>query len=341
MDEKAEEYKKLLSEYIETEDEKALYGAELVSKEFIKQNILPDEIVNIHIKSLKELYPDLIEDFERSMDFMLEAMISYGLAHQEIQLLREQQIALKSEISIAANMQETLLQTEKPDESGLDIGVISVPANQMNGDYYNFLEGTNHSIGIAMADVMGKGIPAALCMSMIKYSLDSLPYEYMSPASILSSLNRVVERNIDSNMFITMVYAQYFLDTGKLVFSSAGHEPSYYYNAKEDTFEELNTRGLVLGVTKEVNYEEKEITIYDDDLVIFLTDGVTECKEGDRFIEIDEVLEVIRKYIHLPAQEMVEEVYKYFERLQDFQLQDDFSLMVLRKSSLTSADSGY
>lgn len=330
--EKAEEYKRLLAEYIETKDEKALYGVELVSKAFIKEKILPEEIVNIHIKACQELFPERFEPYEHTLDFLLEAMISYGLAHQEIQDLKEKQMALTSEISIAAEMQKRLLRTQKPNVPGVDIGVISVPANQMNGDYYHFLEYADGSIGIAMADVIGKGIPAALCMSMIKYSMDSMPQETLSPHEILANLNRVVERNIESNMFITMIYAHYFPNSGKLIYSSAGHEPGYYYNAEQNTFSEITTRGLVLGVTQDVSYENQELLMNQNDLVVLLTDGVTECREGDRFIEIHEVLEVIRKYKHLPAQEIVEKVYKYFERLQNFQLQDDFSLMILRKT---------
>ncbi len=326
-----EEYKRLLATYIESQDEQSLYGVELVSKELIKYNILPEEIINLHIKALKELYSDLSIEFELSMNFLLEAMIAYGLSHQEIQNLREEQTALKSEISIAAEMQETLLHTEKPEIKGLDIGVISVPAHQMNGDYYNFIENGDGSLGIAMADVIGKGIPAALCMSMIKYSMDSFPEGTTSPCTVLKSLNRVVERNIDSNMFITMIYAQYAPSTSRLTFSSAGHEPGYYYHASENHFTELTAKGLVLGVSRDVDYEERELEIHENDLVIFLTDGVTECRDGERFIEINEVLDVIRRYVDLPAQEMVNQVYKYFERLQDFQLRDDFSLLVLRK----------
>lgn len=328
----AEEYKKLLAAYLESQDEQTLYEVELVSKWFIRHNILPEEIINLHIKALKELYPNLFVDFEHSMDFLLEAMISYGLAHQEIQMLREEQIALKSEISIAAEMQQTLLGTQKPEIEGLDIGMISVPANQMNGDYHHFIKNSDGSLGIAMADVIGKGIPAALCMSMIKYSMESIPEESMSPRAILKNLNRVVERNVDANMFITMVYAHYTPATCKLNFSSAGHEPGFYYNASEDRFTEITAKGLVLGVSKEVDYEERELVINENDLVIFLTDGVSECRDGDRFIEIEEVLDVIRKYMDLPAQEMVNQVYKYFEKLQDFQLRDDFSLLVLRKT---------
>ena len=67
----AEEYKKLLAHYLESQDEQSLYGVELVSKAFIKQNILPEEIINLHIKALKELYPGMFEEFEHSMDFLL------------------------------------------------------------------------------------------------------------------------------------------------------------------------------------------------------------------------------------------------------------------------------
>lgn len=327
----AANYKDLLNRYIETQDEQSLYGAEQISKSFIKNNILPEEIVSLHNQALAELYPDLFEDFQRSMDFLMETMISYGLAHQEFQTLREQQIELKSEIAVAAGVQHTLLATSKPEIEGLDIGVISVPANQMNGDYYHFIKGEDGSLGVAVADVTGKGVPAALCMSMIKYSMDSFPEETMSPKAILSNLNRVVERNIDPSMFITMFYAQYNPKVNKLLYSTAGHEPGFYYSAKTDAFSEIEAKGLVLGVSKETKYQQYEQCVDKGDMIVLLTDGVTECRQGDRFIESDEVLEVIKEHIHLPAQEIVEHVYKHFERLQNFQLRDDFTLIILRK----------
>ncbi|MFD1362015.1 PP2C family protein-serine/threonine phosphatase [Lentibacillus salinarum] len=324
-------YRHLLKHYIDIQDEQSLYGAEQISKAFIKNNVPPEEIINLHIRAMSELYPDLPDSFRHSMNFLLEIMIAYGIAHQEYHSLREVQSELKSEIAVAANMQDTLLATTKPDTEDLDIGVISVPAQQMSGDYYHFLTGKDGSLGIAVADVIGKGIPAALCMSMIKYSMDSLPEATMSPQTILKNLNRVVERNVDSSMFVTMFYAQFLPEESTIRYSSAGHEPGFYYNAKTKTFEEIETKGLVLGVMPDVDYRQYERTIDRGDMVILLTDGVTECRQGDRFIEVDEVLEVIEQYIDLPVQEMVHKVYKHFERLQDFQLRDDFTLIVLRR----------
>lgn len=327
----AVDYKSLLKEYIETLDEKSLYRAEQVSKSFIKESIPPEEIINVHSQALTELYPNINKEFFYSLNFLLEAMISYGLAHQEFQALREEQLKLRTEIAVAAKMQETLLATSKPYIEGLDIGAISVPAEQMNGDYHHFVKGEQGTFGIAIADVIGKGIPAALCMSMIKYSMESFANETTKPNIILRNLNRVVEQNVDSSMFITMFYGQYLPLTRKFLYASAGHEPGFFYNSSIDEFIEIETEGLVLGVLPNSEYEQYELTINSNDMIILLTDGVTECRCGDRFIERKEVLEVIRENIYLPAQELVNQVYKYFERLQDFQLKDDFTLIVIRK----------
>lgn len=325
------EYKNLLKEYIETQDEKYLYEADQLSKSFLKDNILPEEIVNLHNQALQEVFPELSKEVKDSMSFLLETMISYGLAHQEFQTLRDEQITLKSEISVAASMQSTLLATKKPEIEGLDIGVVSVPAHQMNGDYYHFIKTDEGNLGIAIADVVGKGVPAALCMSMIKYSIDSFPEASIRPSSILRNLNRVVERNVDASMFITMMYVEYIPAEKLLRFASAGHEPGIYYEKATDTFREFSTKGLVLGVFSEGEYTEDEIKLENGDMVVLWTDGVTECREGERFLETEEVLEVIKSFNHLPAQEQVDEAFKYFERLQGFQLRDDFTLIILKK----------
>lgn len=328
----ADKYKMLLKDYIETLNENSLYRAEQFSKNFIKSSVPPDEIVNLHNQALMELYPELSTEIQHAMNFLLETMISYGLAHQELETIKEKQMELKSEISVAASMQETLLATTTPQIKGLDIGVISVPAEQMNGDYHHFIKPDDGSLGIAIADVIGKGVPAALCMSMIKYSMDSIPKELMKPQTILENLNRVVERNVDPSMFITMLYGQYIPLEGRFLYASAGHEPGFHFDSEKNEFNEIKTRGLVLGVLPDSAYKQYELEIKINDMIILLTDGVTECRQGDRFIERQEVLEVIKQYAHLPAQELVNQVYKKFERLQHFELKDDFTLIILRRN---------
>lgn len=326
-----ENYRDLLQEYIRTKDERALYQAEQFSKNSMQQNISPEEIINIHLRSLQEIYPELPQHILDSFDFLMETMMSYGLAYQEFQALREKQLELKSEIAVAANMQKTLLSTVKPEMEGLDIGALSVPAKQMNGDYHHFVVDDEGALGVAVADVIGKGVPAALCMSMIKYAMDSFPELRMDPKYILGSLNRVVERNVDSNMFITMMYGMYNTRDHTFSYSSAGHEPGFYFDKEADEFKEISAPGLVLGVSGDSMYEQYQMQVEKGDMIVMLTDGVTECRKGDEFIEQEEILEVIRENKELPSQEIVENVYKYFERLQDFQLRDDFTLIVLKR----------
>src|SRR5699024_10933896 len=147
----------------------------------------------------------------------------------------------------------------------------------------------------------------------------------------LKNLNRVVEHNVDPSMFITMLYAQYIPSEMKLLYSFAGHEPGFFYDSQTNTFAEMKTEGLVLGVLPDSVYHEQAKTVQKGDMIVFLTDGVTECRQGERFIEREEVLDVIQKHLHLPAQKMAESVYKYFERLQSFRLGDDFTLMIIRQ----------
>lgn len=166
---------------------------------------------------------------------------------------------------------------------------------------------------------------------MIKYAMDSFYDELMSPSAILRNLNSVVERNVATNMFITMFYGQFFPKTGTLRFASAGHEPGFVYRAESEKFVEINAKGIVLGVLKNTHYNQYELVLEKNDMFVLLTDGVTECKRGDRFIKREEVVEIIKMYAHLPAQEHVEKVYEHFNQLDDFELRDDFTLIIVKK----------
>lgn len=264
-----------------------------------------------------------------SLDFLLEVMISYGLALREHQTLKNKRWELRSEIEVAANVQQTLLGTKVPASSTLEIGAISVPAKQMNGDYFHFVEEEHGGLSIAIADVIGKGIPAAMCMSMIKYAMDSLPDSRKNPSYVLENLNNIVERNVDPSMFITMFYGSYNPETNLFDYASAGHEPGFYYDAKADSFEDLEAKGLVLGVDRHVKYLQYE-RLSKGDMIVLLTDGVTECRTEEGFIERLDIIKLIRKYMHLSPQEIVESVYKELEKLQHFQLRDDFTLIILK-----------
>lgn len=326
-------YRDILGNYIQTQDEQVLYQGQKLSRKSLENEVSPEDIVSIHKEVIEEIYSDIPEKVLHSLDFLLEVMISYGLALREHQTLKSKQRELRSEIEVAANVQQNLLGTNIPDNvDTLEIGAVSVPAKQMNGDYFHFVDEDNGGVSIAIADVIGKGIPAAMCMSMIKYAMDSLPDSRKNPSYVLENLNNIVERNVDPSMFITMFYGTYHPAHNLFTYASAGHEPGFYYEASTDTFHDLEARGLVLGVDLGGRRIIKKKELHKDDMIILLTDGVTECRTEEGFLERLDIIKLIRKYMHLTPQEIVEAVFKELEKLQEFQLRDDFTLIILKKA---------
>jgi sigma-B regulation protein RsbU (phosphoserine phosphatase) len=324
-------YRDILGNYINEQSEQALYASQKFSRKSIEHKIAPEEIISLHKNLLTEMYPEIPENVMHSFDILLEVMIGYGIAYREHQSLRHQQEEFRSEMEIAANVQQTLLGTTIPTIAGLDIGAISVPARHMNGDYFHFVQDENNNISVAIADVIGKGIPAALCMSMIKYAMDSLPENRLDPSSILENLNRVVEQNVDPSMFITMFYGMFRPSNNIFYYASAGHEPGFYYDSITKEFSELTARGLLLGVEKRTKYTQYEKEIHPGDMVILMSDGVTECRTEEGFVEKETLIGYINKYKHLNAQEIVNNIFRELEKLQHFQLRDDFTLIILKR----------
>lgn len=331
LNEDGKVYKDLLKKYLESNDKTFLNEAKKMSVSFVSRNMYPEDIFKLHKNAISSICEGVEEVHHKSLEFLLESLIAYQNAQEEYEKLKLEQLELKSEIQIAANMQKTFLKTEIPHIEGLDIGAISVPYHQLNGDYMHFVETDDGSLRVAIADVIGKGIPAALAMSMIKYAIDSFYEDDMSPKTILRKLNRVVEKNVTSNMFITMFYGQYYPCSSIFRFASAGHEPGFIFRAKEKKFVEIGAKGLVLGVLKNTHYNQYETKIEKGDMIILLTDGVTECRTGNRFIKREEVLEVIEQYAHLPAQQHVEKVYMHFNDFNQYELKDDFTLIIIKK----------
>lgn len=325
------QYQEILNEYVKKQTEQNLYVGQNFSRQLILENISPEEVISMHKAAIRELYSDLPDVVWHSFDFLIEMMINYGLALQERQSLLKRQEELKVEMDLAANVQETLLKTKLPSLDGLDIGLLSIPAKKMNGDYIYFVSDYDGYAGVAVADVIGKGLPAALCMSMVKFGMDSLNSSHAMPKDVLSVINRIVEKSVDDSMFVSMFYANYDASAAKLTYGSAGHEPAILYRANTGGFDELEAKGLLLGVSPAAVYEEHSVTLGKGDMVIMMTDGVTEGRTEEGFIERDVIYELIEQKKDEPAQAIVQHVYDELERMQNAELQDDFTLVIYKK----------
>lgn len=332
MKELQKQYTKILADYIEEQTERNLYIGQNFIRQLLQKNIAPEEVIHIHKSAVEEIINDFPDELRYAYDFLIEVMIHYGLALSEHKSLLQQQEEMQLELQVATNIQNMILKSTIPNIEGVDVGMISVPARKMSGDYVHFVDDSNKYVGIAVADVVGKGIPAALCMSMVKYGMDSLEHSESEPARVLEVINRIVEKSVDDSMFVSMFYGRYDVETSTFAYGSAGHEPALHYDAATGVYTELEAKGLLLGVLPEGNYQQREIQLNTDDLVIMMTDGVTEIRTNLEMDALEKITSIISEHRHELVQNIVDYVFKELEKLQDFELSDDFTLVILKKN---------
>ncbi len=330
IDTLVEKYNIIFDKYIASKNEKDLDGLQDLSFEAIENDVSPEEIVSLHKDLMleKEL---TAEEAKYSMDVLLEMIIGFGFSYRDYKALVRKMEAHDKEMDVAVSLQSMMLKTSIPKLDSIEIGAISVPAQRVNGDYFNLIDHRDGTMSFAVADVIGKGIPAALAMSMIKFGMDSYGHSQL-PSDGLKRLNRVVEKNVNQNMFVTMFYGLYEEVNSKFYYSSAGHEPGYIYRDNSDTFQELSARGIVLGINPSTRYDQEEHQLEMGDMIIVFTDGFSEIRRlNGEFVSTEELLEIIREYKHLHPQDIVQVVYEELLKQQDPKKRDDLTILIIKK----------
>lgn len=201
------------------------------------------------------------------------------------QLVQQQQAAarererIEQELRVARVIQQTLLPKELPQLDGWQIAALWQPARAVSGDFYDFTAFPDGHLGMVIADVTDKGVPAALVMATTRSILRSAAERWSSPGQILYQANNLLVPDIPPNMYITCLYALLDPTTGKLRYANAGHPPPYQSNSEQVV--ELRARGMPLGLMPDMEYEEKETTLVPGDSVFFYSDGLIEAHNPD------------------------------------------------------------
>ena len=198
----------------------------------------------------------------------------------------EEQSLLEDELTIASRIHRALLPQQVERIEGFDLGVKSLAARSVGGDYYDFLSGNNGSTKIVIADSMGKGIPAGLLMSNLQGALRVLAPEIQSPGALLGKLNWWLCRNVPVSKFISLACIDMTPTTSSFAirYANAGHPPIILVRA-DGTCMNLLPTGGVLGVHEKFEYSEQAVTVHSGDLILMYTDGVTEAENesGEMF----------------------------------------------------------
>jgi len=269
------------------------------------------------------------DDLELLEAFASLAAISLERARQHEEILEKRK--LEEELFIAKKIQQSFLPREKPQLYGFDISGINIPSEKVGGDYYDFIPIIENQIGIAIGDVSGKGIPAALIMAYFRASLIAEIRNNYAIRSIMFKVNNLLFESTASDIYVTAVYG--VLDTKNRIFTfaNAGHNAPILRYANGE-MEYLTEGGVALGMFENLKYEVRPLGLSPGDIMVFYTDGVTEAKnEKEEEFGTKRLKQVIIDSYQLSAFEIQENIYKAVKDFMDSLPQaDDLTMIVIK-----------
>ncbi len=218
----------------------------------------------------------------KPIDFKdLRVTIDRTLRHleewREVLVARDQLVSIQNELSIASNIQQSILPREFPESPEYAVYGSMEPARNVGGDFFDVIRLDGGKLGLAIADVSDKGVPAALFMMSSRILLKGNAISYLDPGKVLTEVNRLLLENNDEAMFITVLYAVLDPKSGKLTYANGGHNPPIILKADGSTELLPLTGGVALGVVDEFEFMCKIATLAAGDSVVLYTDGVTEA----------------------------------------------------------------
>lgn len=263
----------------------------------------------------------------------LNTQIELGRKKRQQQLIEAENRTvndkLHQELEESQEIQAALMPGALPNIDGLDIAVAWKPARTVGGDYFDVLKFSERHTALCIADVAGKGMPAALLMSNVQAVLKSLASEFVSPAELCARVNSVMYDNIVSHRFITCFYALLDIPGRTISYSNAGHCPPML--VREGFCLRMKEGGPVLGIFQSPDYEQGDIELLSGDFLVFFTDGVTEAENasGEEFGE-DRLTELLAAGHKLGAADLRDRIMTAVEEFTSGEPYDDATLMVVR-----------
>jgi sigma-B regulation protein RsbU (phosphoserine phosphatase) len=223
--------------------------------------------------------------------------------------LERAQAQLEEELNVARALQSAILPSAFPARTGCDGTARMTPATTMGGDFYDFIELPDGRIGVVMADVSGKGVPAAFFMAVSRTSLREQAARYPDPGACLARTNEILCAQNPLDLFVTVFYGVLDPVTGVLSYANGGHNPPLVARA-DGSIEALDgAGGLVLGVMPGVSYPEHTVQLRPDDRLVLYTDGVTEAfNPADEAYGVERLLAEIRAHRAGTTEALVERI---------------------------------
>ncbi len=239
---------------------------------------------------------------------------------------------MQDEVKVASQIQNGLLPKFAPQIEGYDLAGISIPAQAVGGDYFDFIEIEGNKLGVCLGDVTGKGMPAALLMANLQATIRGFALTTSSANDCVYRANKLLVKSTDLGKFVTLFYGNLDLRTHLFSFSNAGHD-SPFLVSKSERVSRLNTGGTILGFLEESQYLEEIVTFKPGDTLVIYSDGITEAMNSfeEEFGE-DRVCQIVQNNMDKSAAELIEQILAAINGFSEgTPRMDDMTLVVVKR----------
>ncbi len=261
-----------------------------------------------------------------------------AIENARLQVQEAERASLGRELELAHDIQRSLLPSKAPQLPGYQIVYRWRSAREVGGDFFDFLQLTDDRVGLVIADVSDKGIPAALYMMFSRTLLRAVAFSRREPAATLARANDLIVSDSSADMFVTAYYSILDVRTHVLTYASAGHNLALYAPAGDHEPAPMTTAGIVLGIISPVTIGQKTLYLSPGDVVLFYTDGVTEAVDaaGEEFGS-DRLAALVAAHRDQPAEAIADTIEATVREFAgDAPQFDDFTLILLKRDDATS-----
>ena len=272
---------------------------------------------------------DELEDLANSFNKMASDLKRYI---EELRITTAEKERIAKELEIARGIQQSFLPEYPPEVKGIELAALNLPAKEVGGDFYDFIPIGPDKWGLVIADVSGKGIPAALFMALSTTLVRASTTGGIAPSKAIQRANDLIVGRDKTSMFVTLFYGVLDAERNTFTYVSAGHNPPFVLAGCGSDTIMLQAKGIALGVVHDIGLEEKEITLSSGDVVVLYTDGVTEAinNKEEQFGQ-SRLLAVAEQFRSLSASDIIQRIQQEVFEFSSGQPQfDDFTLMVLK-----------
>lgn len=273
---------------------------------------------------------------------LMESSDEWTEAFDRIIVELEQKQKIEQELQVAKEIQERLLPESVPQIDGVDIAAMNLPSAQVGGDYYDFVPIGGARWGVIIADVSGKGVPAAILMATTRAvfrtqlalspaQMTDMEVEYSVPLTV-ARINSFLYRDTEPHRFVTMFYGILDVEKKSFTYTNAGHNPPLLCHNQDEKTELLSIGGTLVGIMEDSAFEKDTVTLSSGDVLVLYTDGITDSvNNNEEFFGEERFFQLVEEHRSSGAQELMDRIYNEITSFSAGAPQfDDMTLIVLK-----------